>query len=156
MHFPNCRLLRFLLATLCEISFCPDGGWTVILLLVLVESQGDSPLADATMALGQAEPVVQVPYRWFLVVWDEWKVKNHPTHTNTMASRDLTASFLERRTAALKRRGPGPLGSPTQRLTAGGTDEGHSLSLMEVRMSWQWLDMRERETMSRSDSTCRH
>lgn len=48
-----------------------------------------------------------------------------------MASRDLTATFVERRTAALKRRGPGA--GPKNRLTAGGSDDGHSLSLMEVR-----------------------
>lgn len=49
-----------------------------------------------------------------------------------MASRDLTATFIERRTAALKRRGPGrDTSSPKNRLTAGGTDDGHSLSLME-------------------------
>ena len=50
-----------------------------------------------------------------------------------MASRDLTANFIERRNAALKRRGPGGVQALTSpRLTAGGTDEGYSLSLMEV------------------------
>lgn len=52
-----------------------------------------------------------------------------------MASRDLTANFIERRNAALKRRGPGGVKALTSpRLTAGGTDEGYSLSLMEVRL----------------------
>jgi hypothetical protein len=56
-----------------------------------------------------------------------------------MASRDLTATFVERRTAALKRRGPGIReSSPKNRLTAGGTDDGHSLSLMEVRALLQY------------------
>ncbi len=50
-----------------------------------------------------------------------------------MASRDLTATFIERRTAALKRRGPGSAATPKNRLIAGGTDDSHSLSLMEVR-----------------------
>ena len=50
-----------------------------------------------------------------------------------MASRDLTNAFLERRATALKRRGPGmDSNGARQRLTAGGSDEGHSLSLMEV------------------------
>lgn len=64
-----------------------------------------------------------------------------------MASRDLTAVYFERRTAALKRRtagsggtghadtGNGLNGSTSTRLTAGGTtdvDDGHSLMLMEV------------------------
>jgi hypothetical protein len=52
-----------------------------------------------------------------------------------MASRDLTANFIERRNAALKRRGPGGVKALTSpRLTAGGTDDGYSLSLMEVRV----------------------
>eukprot|EP00934_Nitzschia_sp_Nitz4_P009113 Nitzschia sp. Nitz4//scaffold65_size103378//6081//7169//NITZ4_004452-RA/size103378-augustus-gene-0.77-mRNA-1//1//CDS//3329556198//9103//frame0 len=42
-----------------------------------------------------------------------------------MASRDLTANFVQRRSAALKRRGPGTA------LKAGGPHDGHSLSLME-------------------------
>lgn len=51
-----------------------------------------------------------------------------------MASRDLTSSFFERRASAMKRRGNGrPVTSPKHRLTAGGTDDGHSLMLMEVR-----------------------
>lgn len=50
-----------------------------------------------------------------------------------MASRDLTTNFIERRNAALKRRGPGAINT-SPRLTAGGSDEGHSLSLMEVRL----------------------
>ena len=52
-----------------------------------------------------------------------------------MASRDLTSSFFERRSSAMKRRtnnGNTGLTSPKQRLTAGGTDDGHSLMLMEV------------------------
>jgi len=55
-----------------------------------------------------------------------------------MASRDLTANFIERRNAALKRRGPGGVKAlvTSPRLTAGGTDEGYSLSLMEVRYRW--------------------
>lgn len=52
-----------------------------------------------------------------------------------MASRDLTATFMERRTAAIKRRGPLGATTPKNRLIAGGTDEAHSLSLMEVRYS---------------------
>lgn len=49
-----------------------------------------------------------------------------------MASRDLTNAFLERRAAALKRRGPGlETNGAKNRLTAGGSDDGHSLSLME-------------------------
>lgn len=48
-----------------------------------------------------------------------------------MASRDLTASFLERRSAAaMRRRNAGD--APTKKLTAGGSDDGHSLMLMEV------------------------
>ena len=54
-----------------------------------------------------------------------------------MASRDLTGAFLERRAAALKRRGPGMDSNfARQRLTAGGSDEGHSLSLMEGIMEF--------------------
>lgn len=50
----------------------------------------------------------------------------------TMASRDVTASFFQRRASARKRRGAG--GNPSQDnkpLTAGGSDDGHSLMLME-------------------------
>ena len=55
-----------------------------------------------------------------------------------MASRDLTSAYFDRRAAALKRRsGGGPLEAPSKnRLTAGGSDDGHSLMLMEVRLCW--------------------
>lgn len=52
-----------------------------------------------------------------------------------MASRDLTSTYFDRRAAALKRRsGGGPIESSVSknRLTAGGSDDGHSLMLMEV------------------------
>jgi hypothetical protein len=54
-----------------------------------------------------------------------------------MASRDLTASFLERRSAAsMRRRNTGENGnSLSKKLTAGGSDDGHSLMLMEVRIA---------------------
>jgi hypothetical protein len=58
----------------------------------------------------------------------------HLVHNLIMASRDLTANFIERRNAALKRRGPGVLKTMGPRLTAGGTDDVYSLSLMEVRL----------------------
>jgi hypothetical protein len=52
-----------------------------------------------------------------------------------MASRDLTSTYFDRRAVALKRRsGGGPLETPSKnRLTAGGSEDGHSLMLMEVR-----------------------
>jgi hypothetical protein len=51
-----------------------------------------------------------------------------------MASRDLTSTYFDRRAAALKRRsGGGPIEAVGKnRLTAGGSDDGHSLMLMEV------------------------
>eukprot|EP00339_Tiarina_fusa_P021504 CAMPEP_0117063178 /NCGR_PEP_ID=MMETSP0472-20121206/44094_1 /TAXON_ID=693140 ORGANISM="Tiarina fusus, Strain LIS" /NCGR_SAMPLE_ID=MMETSP0472 /ASSEMBLY_ACC=CAM_ASM_000603 /LENGTH=53 /DNA_ID=CAMNT_0004782759 /DNA_START=112 /DNA_END=269 /DNA_ORIENTATION=+ len=49
-----------------------------------------------------------------------------------MASRDLTSSFIEKRTSFLKRRnGAVDNGGSTNRLTAGGSNDGHSLMLME-------------------------
>lgn len=48
-----------------------------------------------------------------------------------MASRDLTSSFLKRRTSARKRREAGGSPSKDKPLTAGGSDDGHSLMLME-------------------------
>ena len=49
-----------------------------------------------------------------------------------MASRDLTAAFLERRSAAaMRRRANGE--QPPRKLKAGGSEDGHSLMLMEVR-----------------------
>ena len=77
-----------------------------------------------------------------------------------MASRDLTAVYYERRTAALKRRtaggggrmGQGDAGSglngSSSRLTAGGTtdvDAGHSLMLMEVSFSFDNVKNKERD-----------
>ena len=59
-----------------------------------------------------------------------------------MASRDLTSSFIEKRTSFLKRRNghdnnsslmAGGSKNKSNRLTAGGSDNGHSLMLMEVR-----------------------
>ena len=48
-----------------------------------------------------------------------------------MASRDLTSSFLERRSAlSMRRRNAGE--TPVKKLMAGGSDDGHSLALMEV------------------------
>lgn len=56
----------------------------------------------------------------------------------TMASRDLTPAFLERRATALKRRNKEAQKSKN-RLTAGGSDDIHSLRLMEVRnKSCRW------------------